>query len=48
MSASMFCGQCGGQNWIRKLAVIPQNDKSVAVFFDSVNQEVIVVCQGSL
>ena len=34
--------------WIGKLAVIPQNgNKSDAVVFDSVNQEVIMVDQGS-
>ena len=34
--------------WIGKLAVIPQNgNKSDAVVFDSVNQEVIMVGQGS-
>ena len=34
--------------WIGKLAVIPQNgNKSDAVIFDSVNQEVIMVGQGS-
>ena len=33
--------------WIGKLAVIPQNsNKSEAVIFDSVNQEVILVNQG--
>ena len=34
--------------WIGKLAVIPQNsNKSDAVIFDSANQEVIMVSQGS-
>ena len=34
--------------WIGKLAVIPHNgNKSDAVIFDSVNQEVIMVSQGS-
>jgi len=34
--------------WIGKLAVIPQNgNKSDAVIFDSVNQEVIMIGQGS-
>ena len=34
--------------WIGKLAVIPQNgNKSDAVIFDSVNQEVIMVGEGS-
>ena len=34
--------------WIGKLAVIPQNgNKTDAVIFDSVNQEMIMVGQGS-
>ena len=46
-----FVDSMGDKNeatWIGKLAVIPQNgNKSHAVVFDSVNQEVIMVGQGS-
>ena len=46
-----FVDSMGDKNeatWIGKLAVIPQNEnKSHAVIFDSINQEVIMVGQGS-
>ena len=46
-----FVDSMGDENeatWIGKLAVIPQNgNKSDTVVFDSINQEVIMVGQGS-
>ena len=45
-----FVDSMGDKNeatWIGKLAVIPQNGSKSAVVFDSVNQEVIMVGQGS-
>jgi len=46
-----FVDSMGDENeatWIGKLAVIPRNgNKSDAVVFDSINQEVIMVGQGS-
>ena len=42
-------GDTSEATWIGKLAVIPQNtDKSEAVVFDSVNQEVVIVGEGYL
>jgi len=42
-------GDTSDATWIGKLAVVPQNtNKSDAVVFDSVNQDVVIVGEGSL
>ena len=42
-------GDTSEATWIGKLAILPQNnDKSDAIVFDSVNQEIVVVGDGNL